>query len=165
MLMRFERFDPFRELDRMTQQLTAASGAATRSFPLDAYRRGDQFVVAFDLPGVDPGSIDLTVERNVLTVSAERRAATREGDQVIVSERPYGTFTRQLFLGESLDADNVQASYDAGVLTLTIPVAPQAKPRKLEVQVGPGRRQEVIEGSATPTVDATANGAREPAAV
>ncbi len=165
MLMRFERFDPFRELDRMTQQLTAASGPAARSFPLDAYRRGDQFVVAFDLPGVDAGSIDLTVERNVLTVSAERRAATREGDQVIVSERPYGTFTRQLFLGESLDADHVEASYDAGVLTLTIPVAPQAKPRKLQVQVGEGRRQEVIEGVATPTADASANGAREPAAV
>ena len=154
MLMRFERFDPFRELDRSLEQMTTQ---ASRSFPLDAYRRGDQFLVHFDLPGVDASAIDLTVERNVLTVTAQRQANRKEGDQIIVAERPYGTFTRQLFLGEGLDADAVQATYEAGVLTLTIPVAPQAKPRKLQVTAGDAGRQEVIEGSTTQT----ANGSHE----
>jgi len=148
MLMRFERFDPFRELDRVSQQLTSGVAQAARSFPLDAYRRGDEFVVNFDLPGVDPNAIDLTVERNVLTVTAERRMDRKEGDEFVVAERPYGTFTRQLFLGESLDPDSVQADYNAGVLTLRIPVAQQAKPKKLQVSSA-DRRQEVIEGSAT----------------
>ncbi len=146
MLMRFERFDPLRELDRSLQQL---SSTASRSFPLDAYQRGDTFTVHFDLPGVDLSAIDLTVERNVLTVTAQRQVDRKEGDQVIVAERPYGTFTRQLFLGESLDADAVQASYEAGVLTLTIPVAQQAKPRKLQVTAGDGGRAQIVEGTAT----------------
>jgi len=155
MLMRFERFDPFRELDRSLEQLTTPTA---RTFPLDAFRRGDQFIVHFDLPGVDPAGIDLTVERNVLTVTAQRQADRREGDQPVVAERPYGTFSRQLFLGESLDPDGVRANYEAGVLTLTIPVAQQAKPRKLQVTSGDAGRTEVIEGSATRTGNGSGNG-------
>src|SRR5262245_25399979 len=104
--MSLMRFDPFRELDRMAQLLTQPSGGLRQlTMPMDAYREGDQFVVRFDLPGVDPGSIDLTVERNVLTVRAERKWSPAEGQDVVVAERPQGTFTRQLFLGESLDTD------------------------------------------------------------
>jgi HSP20 family protein len=130
------RFDPFRDLDRLTEQLWGANGSRTRSFPLDAYRRGEAFFVHFDLPGVDPASIDLSVEKNVLTVSAERAWQPQEGDEVVVSERPRGSFTRQLFLGETLDAERLEATYDHGVLTLRIPVAEAAKPRRIEVSVG-----------------------------
>ena len=127
------RFDPFRELDR----LASGPWARTRPvMPMDAYRNGDQFVVHFDLPGIDPESIDLTVEKNVLTVTAERQSATQEGDDVLVTERFHGQYSRQLFLGETLDADGIQASYEHGVLTVTIPVAPQAKARKVEVTTG-----------------------------
>lgn len=133
------RFDPFREIDRVSQMLSQqGSGRMSSSMPMDAYREGDSFVVRFDLPGVDPASIDLTVEKNVLTVRAERRWEPSEGQDVVIAERPQGTFTRQIFLGESLDAENVSASYDHGVLTLMIPVAEQAKPRKVEVQAGDG---------------------------
>ena len=127
------RFDPFRELDRLAN----GTHSGTRpSMPMDAYRRGSEFVVHFDLPGVDPGSIDLTVEKNVLTIAAERSFAKAEGDEVVVSERPQGRFTRQLFLGESLDSDSIQADFDHGVLTLHIPVAERAKPRKVTVTTG-----------------------------
>src|SRR5690349_9323953 len=114
------RTDPFRELDRLTQQVlgTAARPAA---MPMDAYRHGDSFYICLDLPGINPDSIDLTVEQNVLTVRAERAPVQADGAQMIVSERPSGTFTRQVFLGETLDADNIAADYAAGVLTLTIP--------------------------------------------
>src|SRR3954465_3598982 len=120
------RFDPFRELDRLSQQ---AFGSISRpaGMPMDAYRHGDRFIVQFDLPGVDAGTIDLTVEKNVLTVTAERNSQRDEGQDVVVAERPHGRFTRQLFLGESLDADHIEARYDNGVLTLTVPVAEQAK--------------------------------------
>ena len=126
------RTDPFRELDRLTQQVlgTAARPAA---MPMDAYRRGDSFYICLDLPGINPDSIDLTVEQNVLTVRAERAPVQADGAQMIVAERPYGTFTRQVFLGETLDAENIAADYAAGVLTLTIPVREAAKPRKIEV--------------------------------
>ena len=128
------RFDPFRELDRLAN---GTSGAGSRpSMPMDAYRRGSEFVVHFDLPGIEPGSIDLTVEKNVLTISAERRWAKAEGDEVVVSERPQGRFSRQLFLGESLDSDSIQAHFDHGVLTLHIPVAEKAQPRKVAVSTG-----------------------------
>jgi HSP20 family protein len=96
--------------------------------PMDAYRHDDRFVVNFEVPGVDPSSIELTVEKNVLTVSAERRWEPAEGDQVLVSERPQGSFSRQLFLGESLDADRIEANYDHGVLTVSIPVASRPSP-------------------------------------
>ena len=131
------RTDPFRELDRLTQQVFGNSpGTWSRptAMPMDAYRVGDEFVVAFDLPGVSPDAIELDVERNVLTVKAERRP-TRETEHVEmqVAERPLGMFSRQLFLGETLDSDNISAHYESGVLTLRIPVAPQAKPRKIAI--------------------------------
>jgi HSP20 family protein len=132
------RFDPFREFDRWVQQ--AWNGDRTAAMPMDAYRRGDAFLVHFDLPGIDPDSIELTVEKNVLTVKAERTWTRAEGDEILVAERPQGSFTRQLFLGESLDADHIEASYDNGVLTLTVPVAEQAKPRKVSITAGAGGR-------------------------
>lgn len=125
------RFDPFRELDRAANE--AWPTRPNPAVPMDAVRRGDEVLVSFDLPGVDPESIDIEVERNVLTVSAERRSGRRDGDQVLAAERRYGTFSRQLFLGDTLDASRVEASYDAGVLTLTVPVAELAKPRKVSV--------------------------------
>ena len=136
------RFDPFREFDRVTQDRWTAGRMP--AMPMDAYRQGDKFFVHFDLPGVDPGSIDLTVEQNVLTVSAERRWQGDETTEIVVSERPQGTFSRQLFLGETLDVEQLDARYDAGVLTLTIPVAERAKPRRIEVSSN-GREDRVIE--------------------
>jgi HSP20 family protein len=133
------RFDPFRDLDRLTQQLWNTTGngnAGLRAMPMDAYRRGDRFVVHFDLPGVNPDAIDLTIEKNVLTVSAERRWERQEDDEPVAAERLQGSFTRQLFLGETLDPDHVEARYEHGVLTLTIPVAEAAKPRKVTVAAG-----------------------------
>ena len=126
------RFDPFREIDRVFEE---ALGSTTRqaSMPMDAYRHGDRFVVSLDLPGVDPGSIDVSVEQNVLTVSAERHWQPVEGDEVVANERRQGTFRRQLFLGNTLDTDAIHASYDNGVLSLTIPVAERAKPRRIEI--------------------------------
>jgi HSP20 family protein len=111
--------------------------------PMDAYRSGDDFIVHFDLPGVDPESIDLDVERNVLNVRAERRSPAPDGAELIAAERPTGTFTRQLFLGDTLDVDRVDASYEAGVLTLRIPVAEQAKPRKIQITGGPGDQKQL----------------------
>jgi HSP20 family protein len=137
------RFDPFRELDRLTEQLASTATRVPRGFPMDAYRRGDQFIVEFDLPGVEPESIDLTLENNVLTVRSERRFDPREGDEVLVAERPHGTYTRQLFLADTLDAENVQAGYEHGVLTLTIPIAAAAKPRR--VRVGGAQDAQTIE--------------------
>jgi HSP20 family protein len=129
------RFDPFRELDRFAQQ-TLGTALRPSVMPMDAYRQGDHFVAHFDLPGVDASSIDVTVEKNVLTVAAERQWQVSEEQQLLVGERPQGRFTRQLFLGEGLDADHVEASYDNGVLTVTIPVAEQAKPRRVEINAG-----------------------------
>jgi HSP20 family protein len=132
------RTDPFRELDRLTQQLLGQNGTWSRPavMPMDAYRHGEEFVVHFDLPGVDPSSIDLDVERNVLTVKAERTSAYGEDVELQVAERPRGVFSRQLFLGDTLDTDRVEAHYDAGVLTLRIPIAEKAKPRKIEISGG-----------------------------
>ncbi len=134
------RTDPFRQLDRLTQQLfgnlTPGTWSRPAAMPMDAYRHGDEYVVHFDLPGVDPGSIDLTVEKNVLNVSAERHWERAEDSQVVVAERPQGRFSRQLFLGESLDSDSIRADFDRGVLTLHIPVAERAKPRKVAVTTG-----------------------------
>src|SRR3954447_5663363 len=125
------RTDPFRELDRLTQQVFGTS-ARPAFMPMDAWRDGDTFVVEFDLPGVDPGSVDLDVERNVLTVRAERPALSGEYE-LLAAERPRGVFSRQLILGDNLDTERVQANYSAGVLTLRIPVAEKAKPRKIEI--------------------------------
>ncbi|WP_433697217.1 Hsp20/alpha crystallin family protein [Nocardiopsis sp. CA-288880] len=136
--MMLMRTDPFRDIDRLTQRILGeASRPAT--MPIDAYREGDDFVVCFDLPGVRADSIDLEVERNVLTVTAERPDAVRDREAVVVAERPSGTFSRQLFLGETLRTDAIRADYADGVLTLRIPVAEQAKPRKISVGQGDGR--------------------------
>ena len=137
------RFDPFRELDQVAQQVLRQS--ARPAAPMDAYRHGDQFVVQFDLPGVDPSSIDLTVDKNVLSVTATRQRAFGEGDEVLVAERPQGEFRRQLFLGEQLDTENISAEYDNGVLTLRLSVAERAKPRKVEISKG--TRHKEIAGS------------------
>ncbi|NJQ01667.1 Hsp20/alpha crystallin family protein [Streptomyces zingiberis] len=134
------RTDPFRDLDRFAQQVFD-SVTRPAGVPMDAYRSGDEFVVHFDLPGVDPESIDLDVERNVLTVRADRRSPAPEGAEVIASERPQGSFSRQLFLGDTLDTERIEAAYESGVLTLRIPVAEQAKPRKIQIVGGGGRRQ------------------------
>jgi len=128
------RFDPFRELDRMAAEFSAP--ARPWQMPMDAYRRGDAFVVHLDVPGVDPGTIDLTVEQNTLTVTGERAWPRAEGDEVVIIERPQGAFSRQLLLGESLDTDRIAARYDQGVLTITIPVAEQSKARKVEIAHG-----------------------------
>ncbi|WP_199442903.1 Hsp20/alpha crystallin family protein [Umezawaea beigongshangensis] len=141
------RTDPFREFDRLAQQVFGQSAQGTWSrptaMPMDAYREGDRFVVQFDLPGVDPGAIDVDVEHNVLTVKAERRPSHPTGEQVEVhvSERPLGVFSRQLFLGDTLDTEHVDAQYDSGVLTLRIPVAEHAKPRKITVASADSPRQ------------------------
>jgi HSP20 family protein len=137
------RTDPFRELDRLTQQLFGTNGTTSRpaAMPMDAYRHGEQFVVQFDLPGVDPSSIGLDVERNVLTVKAERTPTYGEDVELQVAERPRGVFSRQLFLGDTLDADRIEAHYDAGVLTLRLPITEKAKPRKIEITGGSQARQ------------------------
>jgi HSP20 family protein len=126
------RTDPFRELDRLTQQMLGTP-ARPAAMPMDAYRHGDTFYVHFDLPGIQPDSIDLQVEQNVLTVRAERKPIAPDRAQMVVAERPAGTFTRQVFLGETLDADHIEASYTAGVLTLAIPVHEAAKPRSIPI--------------------------------
>ena len=139
------RTDPFRDFDRFAQQVFGAPGTWSKpsAMPMDAYRAGDEFVVCFDLPGVDPGAIELDVERNVLTVKAERRPLPTGDDvRLQVSERPLGVFSRQLFLGDTLDTEHITADYDAGVLTIRIPVAEKAKPRRISI-TGSGERQEI----------------------
>ncbi|MCT2584274.1 Hsp20/alpha crystallin family protein [Actinophytocola gossypii] len=137
------RTDPFRELDRFAQQVFGGPGTWSRptAMPMDAYRSGDEFVVVFDLPGVDPDAVELVVERNVLTVKAERRPTTDEQVEMQVSERPLGAFSRQLFLGETLDSGRIDASYEAGVLTLRIPVLEAAKPRRISINGNTERKQ------------------------
>jgi HSP20 family protein len=139
------RFDPLREFDRVFDQ--AWSQTRQASVPMDAYRHGDSFVIHLDLPGVDPASIDLTVERNALTIAAERHWQPVEGDQVVASERRQGSFSRQLFLGDGLDTAKIHATYESGVLTVTIPIADRAKPRRIAVNSEPHR--EAIEASAS----------------
>jgi HSP20 family protein len=135
------RTDPFRELDRLTEQVF---GTTTRPavMPMDAWRHGDEFVVEFDLPGVNAQDVDLDVERNVITVKAERPAVEGQDAEIIAAERPRGVFSRQLILGDNLDTARVQAEYDAGVLRLTIPVAEKAKPHKIEIATN-GERQAI----------------------
>ena len=136
------RTDPFRQFDRLAEQVfgTVARPAA---MPMDAWRNGHQFIVEFDLPGIDPQSIDLDVERNVLTVKAERRPSTGPEVELVASERPRGVFSRQVILGDTLDAERIEASYHAGVLRLTIPVAEKAKPRKIAISTPSDDRQAI----------------------
>ena len=129
------RSDPFRELDRLAQQVWGLSnGSRHLAMPMDAYRKGESFLIQFDLPGVEADSIELTVEDNVLTVKAERPSPPmKEGVERLVGERLYGTFTRQVFLGDNLDTESIEATYEQGVLTLSIPVAAHAKPRRIPI--------------------------------
>ena len=128
------RFDPFRDVDQLLRH--SWDGARGAGMPMDAYRRGDQFIVEFDLPGVDEESIDVTVERNVLQVAARRAARYGQADELIAAERPHGDVTRQLFLGEGLDTDGIRAAYHDGVLTVVLPVAEEAKPHKVQITAG-----------------------------
>ncbi|HKT56828.1 MAG TPA: Hsp20 family protein [Microbacterium sp.] len=138
------RTDPFRELDRLTQQMFGTEGTLARPsvMPMDAWRDGDTFNVEFDLPGVDTQSIDLDVERNVVTVRAERSLRATDAE-LIAAERPRGVFSRQLVLGDNLDTEHITADYDSGVLTLRIPVAEEAKPRKIAVGTKGGDLQAI----------------------
>jgi HSP20 family protein len=138
------RTDPFRELERLTQQAFGTSGTLARpsAMPMDAWREGDTFHVEFDLPGVNPDSIDLDVERNVVTVRAERPPRASDAE-LIAAERPRGVFSRQLILGDNLDTEHIAASYDTGVLVLKIPVAEKAKPRKISVTSKTDDRQSI----------------------
>lgn len=138
------RTDPFREMDRIFQQLSGTSGTWSKPsvMPMDAYREGDQYVIAFDLPGVSTEAIDIDVERNMLTVKAERRpAAPGDSVQMELSERPLGVFSRQVMLADTLDTTQIEADYAAGVLTLRIPIAERAKPRKIAIGGDSGRQQ------------------------
>ncbi|WP_345206065.1 Hsp20/alpha crystallin family protein, partial [Streptomyces lavendulae] len=127
------RTDPFREMDRIVQQLSGTSGTWSKPsvMPMDAYRDGDAYVIAFDLPGVSTEAIDIDVERNMLTVKAERRPLLKaDSVKMELAERPLGVFSRQIMLADTLDTEHIEADYDAGVLTLRIPIAERAKPRK-----------------------------------
>ncbi|WP_331747224.1 Hsp20/alpha crystallin family protein (plasmid) [Streptomyces sp. NBC_00853] len=138
------RTDPFREMDRIVQQLSGTSGTWSKPsvMPMDAYREGEEYVIAFDLPGVSTEAIDIDVERNMLTVKAERRpVAKADSVKVELSERPLGVLSRQVMLADTLDTERIQADYDAGVLTLRIPIAERAKPRRISIGGETGRKQ------------------------
>ena len=139
------RTDPFRDFDRLTQQLLGTN-ARPSAMLMDAWRDGDQFLVEFDLPGVDPGSVDLDVERNVLTVTAQRPPVNDRSD-FLAAERPRGVFSRQLVLGDNLDLDRIQAAYKDGVLRLVIPVAEKAKPRKISISHGDTADEAITTGN------------------
>ena len=143
------RTDPFRELDRLAQQIVGTPSRPA-AMPIDAYRDGETFVVELDVPGVAKDSIDVTVEKNVLTIHADRPRSTEESVEMLVAERPRGRFSRQLFLGDTLDTDNIDAGYRDGVLSLRIPVAERAKPRRLEIadRSDEARVQPTIEAAA-----------------
>ncbi|MEO6701068.1 MAG: Hsp20/alpha crystallin family protein [Jatrophihabitantaceae bacterium] len=152
------RFDPFRDFDRLTDQLLgvpAGSARAPRFMPMDLYRSGDHYVLHADLPGIDPGSVDVSVDNGMLTIRAERSGRTEEGVQWLTSERFTGTFQRQPTLGDGIDFDAITATYDNGVLSLTIPIAERAKPRRIEI--GRGAARPVIEVG-TPVTSAGATG-------
>jgi HSP20 family protein len=130
--MTLMRFDPFRSLDRLGEQLVSGT-RATPTMPMEVFRRGDEFVVAMDVPGVASEDLELTVERNVVNVRATRRPIRREGDEIVVDERRYGEFSRQLFLGDNLDLDKLEATCERGVLTVTVPVSEASRPRRVSV--------------------------------
>jgi HSP20 family protein len=136
------RTDPFRQLDRFAEQVLGTS-ARPAAMPMDAWRAGHEFIVEFDIPGVNPDSIELNVERNVLTVRAERQPSTGADVELVGAERPRGVFSRQVFLGDSLNSEAVTATYTSGVLRLTIPVAEKAKPRKIEIATHADDRQAI----------------------
>lgn len=149
------RFDPFRDLDRVTEQLLGVSSGTARAprfMPMDLYRSGDHYVLHADLPGIDPGSVDVHVDNGTLTIRAERSAGAATEVQWLASERFTGTFQRQLSLGDGIDSEAISATYDNGVLSVTIPVAERAKPRRIDV-IGHGDRNVV--DARQPAVTAT----------
>jgi HSP20 family protein len=142
------RFDPFRDFDRLSEQLLgvpAGSARSPRFMPMDLYRSGDRYVLEADLPGVDPGSVDINVDNGTLTIRAERSPRAEESVQWIASERFTGSYMRQLSLGDGVDAEGISANYANGVLTLNIPVAEKAKPRRIQVEAGSDKQ--VLSGS------------------
>lgn len=142
------RFDPFREFDRLAEQMFASAAGATavpRAMPMDVYRSGDHYVLHCDLAGIDPGSLDVTVEGGTLTIAASRQPRADEDVQWLAKERLTGTFRRQLTLSDDVDSDRIQATYEDGVVTLTLPIREQAKPRRIEITAGRGDR--ALEGS------------------
>jgi HSP20 family protein len=150
------RFDPFQEMDRLMGQVFGSASAAG-TMPMDLYRSGDHYVLHVDLPGVDPGTIDVNIEDRTLTIRAQRTARTEQDVQWLVNERPSGTYARQLTVGRGLALDRMEATYADGVLTLSIPVAEESKPRKVEVQhLGAGAGQTVIGGERQQQIDASA---------
>jgi HSP20 family protein len=158
-VLRFDPFgDPFRQMDRLTSQLL--SGTRTpMGMPMDVWQTDDGFHVCLDLPGVDPDSVDITTERNTLTIKAERRAEYEDGQNVLIAERPQGTFTRQLQLGDTVDTENIQASYSDGVLHLTLPMTQAAQPRRVQVRTeGSGQRQITVEGETEESASASDSG-------
>lgn len=142
------RFDPFREIDRLLGQVLTADRTSA-VMPMDLYRVGDHYLLNVDLPGVDPGSIDVNVEDQVLTIRAQRTAHTEDGVQWLAKERPYGTYARQIAVGRGLALEAIEATYTDGVLTLTIPVAEEARPHRIEVRHGEAASTQI-------TADATA---------
>ena len=134
--MALVRSDPFREIDRFFQQAFGGPGERSWGMPMDAYRKDDMFLLQLDVPGISAESVELTVDNNVLTIRASRHAPVmQEQVEPVVAERPWGEFSRQVLLGNNLDVSRIQAEYDAGVLTVSIPVAEHAKPRRIEVNV------------------------------
>ena len=149
------RFDPLRDFDRLWESM--AQTPTPRSIPMNVVRRGDHLHISFDLPGYTADQVDVTVERNQLTLVAERRWERQDGEEWLVAERPAGTFRRQLLLGENLDTDRLEARFHDGVLEVTIPVAEAAKPRKIELANGNGHgAPEAIEASSTESATAAA---------
>ena len=157
-ILRFDPFrDPFHELDRLTSQMRSGTRMPL-GMPMDVWKGESEYVIELDLPGVDPNSIELTSERNELTVRAERRPSFGQNDEVVVAERPQGSFTRQLVLGDGLDASSVSADYAEGVLRVTIKVAQAAQPRRIEVGTS-GKQPRTIEGK---TETSSLEGAKDP---
>jgi HSP20 family protein len=155
------RFDPFRELDRITERALASG---VRAMPAEAFRRGDEFFVLLDVPGAASEDIQVTVERNVVSVQAQLASPRRDTDEAIIDERPHGRVSRQFFLGDNLEAGQLRADYDRGVLTLTVPVAEQSKPRQIEVGSTPPRSISIGEGDSreSPAQQGAEEGNRQP---
>ncbi|MFI9406498.1 Hsp20/alpha crystallin family protein [Nocardia sp. NPDC052316] len=145
------RFDPFHDMDTVARQLlgeAAGSSRAPRFMPMDLFKAGDHYVLHADLPGVDPGSVDVSVDNGTLTLRAQRSAPSEEGVQWIASERFAGNFMRQISLGDNVDAEKISATYNNGVLSVTIPIAERAKPRRIEVASGSSQQKTIEAGSA-----------------
>ena len=158
--MTLMRFDPFRELDRLADRALSAAGAQ-RGMPMEALRRGDEFLIYLDLHGVRYEDVEVTIERNVASIRATREPMRQEGDEVVVDERAYGECTRQLFLGENLDPSRLAAEMHDGVLNLRIPVSEASKPRRVPIGAGavspPAPREPEPAGTAEPTSQQPSN--------